>query len=69
MRMTERELRKRIRMLEEAESATESAFVVVLRPDGRQERLLWTVAMEEALTGKIKAVEGGELGSLIEAMR
>lgn len=69
MRLSEREFRKRIRKLEEAEDRTESAFVTVTRHDGSQARLLWCNALQEALEGQIEAVNAdNELSGLVAAM-
>ena len=69
MRVSEKEIWKRIRALEEAEDACESAYVVVVRKDREQVRELWVDGLTEALEGKIESVKNtSELGSLIEVM-
>lgn len=75
MRISERELLKRLAALEDVEKVSVAAYVDVIRADGSRKRMLWTTALLDALDGsgafegdQVADVDGGELAGLIKAV-
>ena len=75
MRVTERELLKRLAALEDAEKVSVAAYVDIIKADGSKKRMLWTAALLDALDGsgsfegdQVADVDGGELAGLIKAV-
>lgn len=64
-----REYERRLRKMEEARGSTDGAFVMIRKPDGSSERVLWVSAVEMALADELEGDPvDGELADLVAAL-
>lgn len=75
MKISDRELGRRLAALEGAAKISAGAYVDIVMKDGTRKRLLWREALLDALNGigsfdgeQVADVDGGELAGLIKAV-
>lgn len=56
-----RAIRKRLDKLEASKPVVEGDYIIIVRNDGSECQLYWLDALQEVLSGKVRAVRPGKL--------